>query len=213
MQKCKRIKFPITLKDLDQNKKNFFENKNDYFRVCLQDYQNFYILNHANIFFEQNFYLNSIKGISGSYINYKEKSLQVNGINFMPFWENHDLIDLNKLFSNDIFGMMINYGIEASRNCLFNELESIFKIQGISISGKHFDVISDYMTRLGNFRGFNRKGFKEENGFQEITYEMAISHIVNASLSLRRDDLSTVSSRLSLGLLSHLGTGCFGLTF
>ena len=106
---------------------------------------------------------------------------------------------------------MINYGIEASRNCLFNELESIFKNQGITISIKHFDLIADYMTRLGNFRGFNRKGFNEEDGFQEITYETAINYIIDSSFSANIDKLTTISSKLSLGVLPNLGTGCFDI--
>jgi len=130
----------------------------------------------------------------------------------MVFWKNYDVIEIKKIYTNDIYGMMINYGIEACRNSLFSELESIFKIQGISISSKHFDLIADYMTRLGNFRGFNRKGFGEEDGFQEITYETAINYIIISSLSNKVDKLTTVSSRLSLGMLPNLGTGCFGIT-
>ena len=91
-------------------------------------------------------------------------------------------------------------------------MESVFKIQGISISVKHFDLVVDYMTRLGNFRGFNRKGFKEEDGFQEITYETAVNYIITSSLSNKTDNLTTVSSRVSLGIPSNLGTGCFGVT-
>ena len=67
------------------------------------------------------------------------------------------------------------------------------------------------MTRLGNFRGFNRNGLNEEDGFQEITYETAVNYIIASSLSNRVDDLTTVSSRLSVGRLINIGTGCFGI--
>ena len=200
-------------KSTDQNKIDIFQNKNDFFGFNFHQYQDLLDINFTNMFFKHNFFLNTVKGIKNCYIDHKKKCVHVIGINFLAFWKNFDLIDLNKIFTNDIYGMMVNYGIEASRNCLYNELESVFKAQGISISNKHFDLISDYMTRLGNFRGFNRKGFKEENGFQEITYETAISHIVNSSISREVDNLTTVSSRLGLGLLSFLGTGCTGLTF
>ena len=145
-------------------------------------------------------------------MDYRDKYLYVNGINFQALWKNWDIIDLRKIHTNDIYGMMIIYGIEAARHSLFNEIEGIFKVQGISISGKHFDLIADYMTRLGNFRGFNRKGFNEEDGFQKITYETAVNYIVMSTLSNKIDDFSTVSSKLGFGMASNLGTNFFGLS-
>ena len=152
----------------------------------------------------------SIK-ISECFVDKRGKTFHLKGVNFSALWENNDIVENNNIYTNDIYGMMIHYGIEASRNCINNELESIFKNQGIIISLKHFDFISDYMTRLGNFRGFNRNGLNEESGFQEITYETAVNYIITSSLSNKVDDLATVSSRLSVGRLINIGTGCFGI--
>ena len=187
------------------------KSRNDIIKVDVSYYRNSLGLEDPEFFFKPFFKIKTHHGISNCLLDFREKCLHINGINFSAFWKNPDIIDLKKIFTNDIYGMMITYGIEASRNCLFNELETVFKIQGIPISTKHFDLISDYMTRVGNFRGFNRKGFREEGGFQEITYETAIKYILAASLSGKIDNLTTVSSRLSVGMSSNLGTGCFGI--
>ena len=190
----------------ESSDKNF-----ELFKVCIPYFQSIPNPINLNKIFSGEFNLKATKGISECFIDRKDKTFHLKGINFFALWKNNDIIEIKNIFTNDIYGMMIHYGIEASRNCLFNELESIFKNQGIIISTKHFDFISDYMTRLGNFRSFNRNGLKEEDGFQEITYETAINYIIASSLSNKTDDLTTVSSRLSLGRLINVGTGCFGI--
>lgn len=183
----------------------------DLFEVNIPYFQNIPNFIDLNRIFGREFNLTATKGISECFIDRREKTFHLKGVNFSALWENNDIIETKNIYTNDIYGMMIHYGIEASRNCLNNELESIFKNQGIIISLKHFDFISDYMTRLGNFRGFNRNGLNEEDGFQEITYETAVNYIIASSLSNRVDDLTTVSSRLSVGRLINIGTGCFGI--
>jgi DNA-directed RNA polymerase I subunit RPA1 len=208
-----KIKFEKYKSNFCSNDKKMIKYKFSFLKINLSRAHYFLDCQDIDILLGKNFILKSIIGISDCFIDSREKILHVNGINFLTFWKNLDIIDAQKIYTNDVYGMLINYGIEASRNCLFNELESIFKIQGISISVKHFDFIADYMTRLGNFRGFNRKGFNEEDGFQEITYETAINYILNSSHSSKTDYLTTISSRLSLGIPPNLGTSCFGITF
>mmetsp|Transcript_29338 Transcript_29338/g.74374 ORF Transcript_29338/g.74374 Transcript_29338/m.74374 type:complete len:111 (+) Transcript_29338:220-552(+) len=104
---------------------------------------------------------------------------------------------------------MNRYGIEAARETLVRELNTIFQVQSILINFHHFDVISDYITRLGNFRPFSRKGIYEESPLQKITYETALEFLVNFSLNKQRDFLESCSSSLSLGKICKIGTGSF----
>ena len=204
------LPFEKSENNFKKNSRISMENKSDSFEIYFPQFNDYKLVENI---FNQNLNLKVIKGISNCFVNLKDRSLHIKGANFFAFWKNSDIIEIKKIFTNDIFGMLITYGIEASKNCLMNELESIFKNQGISISIKHFDLITDYMTRLGNFRAFNRRGFKEEAGFQEITYETAINYIISSSFSGRIDNLSTISSQLALGIPSKIGTNCFDLTF
>jgi hypothetical protein len=79
-----------------------------------------------------------------------------------------------------------------------HELITIFQVQTISINPQHFDLISDYMTRLGIFRAFDRRGIIEENIIQKITYETAVDFLIHSATNRTIDDLSSVSSSISL---------------
>ena len=67
------------------------------------------------------------------------------------------------------------------------------------------------MTRLGTFRGFSRKNISEESHIQRITYETALSFLIEASLNKIDDNLSTVSGSLIFANPCKLGTGIVNL--
>jgi DNA-directed RNA polymerase I subunit RPA1 len=155
--------------------------------------------------------LREIPMIKTGFIDFKEKTVHIDGVNFYFFWKNGDIIDLNKIFSNDIYSVLVTYGIEAARKTLVHELTTIFNVQGISINNQHFDIISDYMTRLGYFRPFSRKGIFEESLLQKITYETAMEFIINSSLTKQVDNLKSTSGSICLAKICPIGTGSFHL--
>jgi len=50
------------------------------------------------------------------------------GQNLRGLWDVSDLIQLDSLFSNDIWAMMETYGVEAGRACIIKEISSIFAV-------------------------------------------------------------------------------------
>ena len=116
-----------------------------------------------------------------------------------------------KCETNDFYGMSVVYGIEAGRNIVLNELENLFKMQNIEVGFRYLNLIADYMTRLGTFRGFSRKNISEESHIQRITYETALSFLIEASLNKIDDNLSTVSGSLIFANPCKLGTGIVNL--
>lgn len=157
------------------------------------------------------FCIRDLPRISNCFLDLEEKSIHIQGINFFALWHFQDIIEINKIFCSDIFGAMITYGIEGARNFIFNELQTIFRFQAISVAKRHLDLASDYMTRLGNYRAFNRQGLREESGFQKITYETAVRFIIENAIYKNSDDLSSVSSCVGLGKTCTVGTGSFDL--
>mmetsp|Transcript_10636 Transcript_10636/g.24925 ORF Transcript_10636/g.24925 Transcript_10636/m.24925 type:complete len:155 (-) Transcript_10636:308-772(-) len=142
-----------------------------------------------------------------------KKTLHSQGVNFLAFWDYPDVINLKKIASNDFYATMITYGIEAGRSVLFNELKNLFKLQSINITYHHLNLIADYMTRMGVFRGFNRNGLLEENAMQKITYETALNFLIESSINGMIDSLSTVSSSLIFAKPCKIGTGFVGLAW
>jgi DNA-directed RNA polymerase I subunit RPA1 len=158
-----------------------------------------------------NFCIRQTPKILPSFVDYKEKTVHFTGINFYAVWLNHDLIDINKIFTNDIYALMLTYGIEASRYALYRELENIFKVQAILINKHHLDLISDFMTRTGKFKPFNRMEMYPEKGFQKITYETALQFLTEAAIKKSIDMINSPSSSITIGKICKSGTGYFDI--
>jgi DNA-directed RNA polymerase I subunit RPA1 len=57
-----------------------------------------------------------------------------------------DLVDINRIRSNDIHAMLNTYGVEAARSTIINEIMSVFKHYSISVNRRHIGLLADYMT-------------------------------------------------------------------
>lgn len=57
-----------------------------------------------------------------------------------------ELVDLDKLASNDIYAILTTYGVEAARSAIIQEMSSVFGAYGIVVDYRHLTVIADYMV-------------------------------------------------------------------
>jgi len=67
----------------------------------------------------------------------------------MHIWRLHNVVDLNKLYTNDVNKLREHYGIEAARNAILSEISSVFKAYGITVDRRHLSLVADYMVRAG----------------------------------------------------------------
>ena len=56
------------------------------------------------------------------------------------------ILDLNKLYSNDIVAILKTYGVEAARAAIMREVSGVFKVYGIAVDMRHLSLIADYMV-------------------------------------------------------------------
>ena len=144
----------------------------------------------------------------------KEPYLLVQGINFKAFYEHSDILDVNRLKTNDIWKMCKQYGVEAGRENLVSEVRSVFKMYGIEVNYRHLSLIGDFMTFNGEYRAFNRIGMEESSSpFLKMSFETTMKYLVNSCLTKDRDDMSTPSSALVLGQVPKVGTGVFDIVY
>lgn len=69
------------------------------------------------------------------------------GSNFYGIWKfAGDTVDVNQIRSNDIYAILMAYGVEAARSTIVNEIQSIFGAYGISVDARHTELIADYMV-------------------------------------------------------------------
>lgn len=131
----------------------------------------------------------SIDGIEKSFIiekwnaKGKEKVIQTQGINFNECYKNYDIIDLNRIETNDINAMLKWYGVEAAWNAIVKEIRNVFSVYGITVDYRHLSLIADFMTFNGEYWPFNRIGMEESSSpFLKMSYETTAQYLTNACL-------------------------------
>nr|XP_034196000.1 DNA-directed RNA polymerase I subunit RPA1 [Osmia lignaria] len=144
--------------------------------------------------------------------NARETILKTDGINIIEMFKYDRLLNLNKLYSNDIYGIVQTYGIEAANRIIVKEIRDVFKMYGITVDSRHLSLIADYMTFDGTFQPLSRKGMEDSaSPLQQISFESSLTFLKNATLQGKRDNLVSPSSRLMLGQPCKAGTGACSL--
>ena len=57
-----------------------------------------------------------------------------------------ELVDLDKIESNDIYAILSTYGVEAARAAVIQEVSSVFGAYAIAVDYRHLTIIADYMV-------------------------------------------------------------------
>ena len=132
------------------------------------------------------------------------------GSNLLAIREFHDIIDVNRVFTNDIVAMLQLYGVEACRATIVREMHAVFSGHGISVDQRHLNLIADTMTKGGGFTPFNRNGLKGNvSPFMKMSFETTVGFLKDAVLERDWDDLKNPSARIVVGRLGGIGTGAF----
>jgi hypothetical protein len=124
--------------------------------------------------------------------------------------EYNRLIDVNRLFTNDIVSMLHLYGVEACRATIVREIHTVFSGHGISVDFRHLGLVADTMTKGGGFSPFNRNGMRSNvSPFMKMSFETTVGFLKDAVLERDWDDLKNPSARIVVGKLGGVGTGAF----
>ncbi|XP_022114483.2 DNA-directed RNA polymerase I subunit RPA1 [Pieris rapae] len=138
--------------------------------------------------------------------------LKTEGINIVQMFKYNDLLDLNKLYSNDIHAIANTYGIEAANKVIIKEIQNVFNVYGIEVDPRHLSLIADYMTYNGIFEPMSRKGMEASSSpLQQMSFESSLIFLKEAVLNAKVDNLRSASSCLMLGQPCRSGTGAFSL--
>nr|GME16008.1 DNA-directed RNA polymerase I subunit 1 [Ipomoea batatas] len=140
-------------------------------------------------------------------------ALKAAGVDFGAFWELQDVLDVNRIYSNNIHAMLQTFGVEAARASLIREVKTVFGIYGVEIDFRHLSLIADYMTHNGGYQPMSRHGRIADSlsPFLKMSFETASKFIVEAASHGMTDNLEAPSSRICLGLPVKMGTGSFDL--
>ncbi|GFU75947.1 DNA-directed RNA polymerase I subunit RPA1 [Trichonephila clavipes] len=138
--------------------------------------------------------------------------LKTNGVNFLEIFRYIDILDINKIYSNNIHEVAKIYGIEAAGQVIKKEIVNVFAAYGITVDPHHLSLVSDYMTCSGEYRPCNRIGMEgNASPLQQITFETSKNFMTAAMCLGVEDRLKSPSANIFVGQMPQAGTGCFDL--
>ncbi|XP_052010608.1 DNA-directed RNA polymerase I subunit RPA1 [Xyrauchen texanus] len=152
--------------------------------------------------------LNEVTKKDGS----KELVLNTEGINMQELFRHADILDLNRLYSNEVHAMANTYGIEVALRVIEKEIKDVFAVYGIEVDPRHLSLVADYMCFEGVYKPLNRFGIQSNSSpLQQMTFETSYKFLKQATMLGSYDKLSSPSACLVVGKLVKGGTGLFDL--
>ncbi len=156
--------------------------------------------------------LNLVKyGPDGSYENSKEWTLNTDGSNLLEVLAN-DYVDSTRTVTNDVYEIYTLFGIEATRNKILYELNSILMDERINY--RHIALLADVMTSRGVIMQIDRHGINRspDNGvITKATFEEVNDIFIKAATFSENDRMTGVSANVMMGQLAPAGTNAFDL--
>jgi DNA-directed RNA polymerase beta' subunit len=113
-------------------------------------------------------------------------------------------IDHTKTITNDMYSIYANFGIEAVRNKLINEITEL-----IEVNYHHIALLIDVMTHSGSLISIDRHGINRQDTdpLSRASFEKTMEQFINAAAFNETDKLKSVSSRIIIGRMINGGTG------
>lgn len=146
------------------------------------------------------------------------------------------MIEEDSIYSNDIYAILMTYGVEMARAAIVREMSGVFDVYKIDVDSRHLELIADYMVSFlttshpiiimflcfmvadgierqtfeGGYKPFNRKGIgMHPSPLLKASFETTAAFLSEATLYGDFDDLTTPSGNLVVGRPSLSGTGVF----
>lgn len=56
------------------------------------------------------------------------------------------MIEEDSIYSNDIYAILVTYGVEMARAAIVREMSGVFDVYKIDVDSRHLELIADYMV-------------------------------------------------------------------
>jgi DNA-directed RNA polymerase II subunit RPB1 len=155
---------------------------------------------------------NNVTKEDGKYVKKESWILDTNGSNLMDVLA-LDYIDNTRTFSNDIKEMFDIFGIEATRQVIFNEFTEVMEFSDVYINYHHLSLLCDRMTSTKNLVAIFRSGILNDNigPIAKATFEVHTEVFLDAARHADFDAMRGVSANVMCGQYGNYGTGSFGV--
>ena len=122
-----------------------------------------------------------------------------------------DSVDANKTYSNNIQEVYRTLGIEAARQCIFNEINEAFEANGNYINYHHIALLCDRMCATKKMVSVFRHGINNDDigPIAKASFEETPEMFLRAARHAELDLMTGVSSNIMCGQEGYYGTGSF----
>jgi hypothetical protein len=147
--------------------------------------------------------------LDGSLNNLKECILKTNGSNLLEVLGN-DSVDASRTYTNDILEFHEIFGIEATRELLYQEIKKVFG--GDKVNPRHFQLLADIMCYRGVLMQIERHGLNrnpEIGPIAKASFEEVMNILTQAAVFGERENMKGVSSNILAGQFCKAGTNVF----
>lgn len=120
------------------------------------------------------------------------------------------VVDINKLMSNDVLEIEQLYGIEAARCCFVNEM---YTTLSSDMNIRHLELLVDNMSHLGELLSVNRFGVKRGNNepLHRASFEETTKQFIDSSIHTEHDPMRGPSANVMFGQFITSGTNSFSI--
>ena len=140
------------------------------------------------------------------------KSKQKVRVTLDDFFKIKPDINLNSIRCNDLTFVANNFGIEAARSLLFEEIKSVLENEGISICDRHIHLLVDSMSFSGSIQATRYGSINiNETPILKATFQQGTSTFALAASKNICDNLNSISSQILTGKLAKIGSNCVGV--
>lgn len=118
-------------------------------------------------------------------------------------------IDESRIYATDINEVYSNYGVEAARQVIINEIMDVVNSQGLSINERHVLLIADVMTFLGEPKGMTRYGIVADklNVLTRASFETPLKHLSKGAIMNEGNMLNSITENVMTNQMVFVGTG------
>ncbi|XP_037943651.1 DNA-directed RNA polymerase II subunit RPB1-like [Teleopsis dalmanni] len=154
----------------------------------------------------------TIIGSDGEYVRVSEWMLETDGTAFLNVIGRPE-IDSIRTYTNDIWDNFHVLGVEAVRQVIHRELNSVLTFYGLYVNYRHLALLCDVMTARGHLMSITRHGInRQETGpLMRCSFEETVEVLMDAAAFGECDSLKGVSEKLIVGQIPQIGTGSFSL--
>jgi hypothetical protein len=120
-----------------------------------------------------------------------------------------DWVDSTRIYSNDPHDVLKQFGIEAARQSMKNEIRTVLQFDGSYVNIRHVYLLVDWMCFIGKLAPFTRFGMAmmSNSVLKLSSFERVLHFVTEGADSTIYDSCRGASENIILGSLPSVGTG------